>query len=163
LAGQFPPRHPAGQGAAARAPSASGLASHERARATRARSLWEARTTRAGRRTCRRPTCSALRNHALAKSISAAGWAAFLSIRTDKAACAGRSVVAAPPAFTSQRCSGCGALVQKGLSVRWHSCPEGGASLPRDHNAARYRERLGQSLRGGAGVPASENRASMRL
>lgn len=31
---------------------------------------------------------------------------------------------------------------------RWHSCPDCGTSLHRDHNAAKNIERLGQSLRG---------------
>ena len=44
-----------------------------------------------------------VRNHHLAKSISDAGWAAFLSILSFKAACAGRSVAAVPPAYTSSR------------------------------------------------------------
>ena len=77
-----------------------------------------------------------LRNHHLAKSISDAGWAAFLSILAYKAACAGRRVVAVNPAFTSQTCFGCGVVVKKGLSIRWHTCPECGTSLHRDHNAA---------------------------
>jgi putative transposase len=100
-----------------------------------------------------------IQNHHLAKSIQDAGWVAFLSILSFKAACAGRSVVAVNPAFTSQRCSGpgCGAIVQKGLSVRWHACPECGTSLHRDHNAARNIERLGQSLQGGVALAASEN------
>ena len=89
-----------------------------------------------------------VRNHHLAKSISDAGWSAFLGILSFKAACAGRSVIAVNPAFTSQMCSGCGVVVAKGLSVRWHSCPECGTSLHRDHNAAKNIERLGQSLRG---------------
>jgi putative transposase len=62
-------------------------------------------------------TANMVRNHHLAKSIQDAGWAAFLNILTYKAACAGRLVVAVPPAFTSQMCSGCGVLVSKGLSV----------------------------------------------
>jgi putative transposase len=81
-------------------------------------------------------TANMVQNHHLAKSIADAGWSAFLSILSFKAACAGRSVVAVPAAFTSQACSGCGVLVQKGLSVRWHSCPDCGTSLHRDHNAA---------------------------
>ncbi|HEY7021779.1 MAG TPA: transposase [Ktedonobacterales bacterium] len=93
-------------------------------------------------------TANMVRNHHLAKSISDAGWAAFLSILSFKAACAGRRVIAVNPAYTSQTCSGCGGLVSKGLSVRWHSCPDCGASLHRDHNAAKNIERLGQSLRG---------------
>ncbi len=54
-----------------------------------------------------------VKNHHLAKSISDAGWAAFLSILAFKAACAGKRVQAVHPAFTSQRCSGCGVLVQR--------------------------------------------------
>jgi putative transposase len=93
-------------------------------------------------------TANMVKNHHLAKSIQDAGWSAFLSILAFKAAYAGKQVVAVPPAYTSQMCSGCGALVQKGLSVRWHTCPDCGTSLHRDHNAARNRERLGQSRRG---------------
>ena len=104
-----------------------------------------------------------LKNHHLAKSIADAGWSAFLSILNHKAACAGRSVVAVNPAYTSQTCSGCGAVVKKGLSVRWHACPDCGTSLHRDHNAAKNIERLGQSLRGGVALAASENRASIGL
>jgi putative transposase len=98
-----------------------------------------------------------VRNHHLAKSISDAGWSAFLSILAYKAACAGRRVVAVPPAYTSQRCSGCGVMVLKGLSVRWHSCPDCGTSLHRDHNAARNIERAGQVRQGGVALAASEN------
>ena len=108
-------------------------------------------------------TANMVKNHHLAKSISDAGWGQFLSILSFKAACAGRSVVAVPPAYTSQTCSGCGVLISKGLSVRWHACPDCGTNLHRDHNAAKNIERLGQSRRGGAGVLASENRASVGL
>ena len=93
-------------------------------------------------------TANLLKNHHLAKSIQDAGWSGFLSILAFKAVCAGKQVVAVPPAYTSQTCSGCGGVVKKGLSVRWHSCPDCGASLHRDHNAARNIERLGQSLQG---------------
>ena len=98
-----------------------------------------------------------VRNHHLAKSITDAGWGAFLTILTHKAACAGRRVIGVNPAYTSQWCSGCGELVYKGLSVRWHSCPACGTSLLRDHNAAKNIERLGQSLQGGVALAASEN------
>jgi putative transposase len=93
-------------------------------------------------------TANLLKNHHLAKSISDAGWSIFLTILNAKAAWAGRRVVAVPPAYTSQACSGCGVMVAKGLSVRWHSCPDCGTSLHRDHNAAKNIERLGQRLRG---------------
>jgi putative transposase len=93
-------------------------------------------------------TANMVKNHHLAKSISDASWSQFLSILAAKAAYAGRRVVAVPPAYTSQTCSGCGVIVSKGLSVRWHTCPDCGTSLHRDHNAAKNIERLGQSLRG---------------
>jgi putative transposase len=99
-----------------------------------------------------------VKNHHLAKSISDAGWAQFLAIMSFKAACAGRSVVAVNPAYTSQACSGCGIMVTKGLSVRWHECPECGTSLHRDQNAARNIQWRGQRLRGLAGGPAGTNR-----
>jgi putative transposase len=105
-------------------------------------------------------TANVVRNHHLAKSIHAVGWSQFLIILAFKAAYAGKRAEAVPPAYTSQTCSGCGLVVQKGLSVRWHVCPGCGTSLHRDHNAARKRERAGQALRGGAAVAASENRAS---
>lgn len=89
-----------------------------------------------------------VKNHHLAKSIADAGWGMFLTILAFKAVCAGKRVVAVPPAYTSQTCSGCGVIVAKGLSVRWHSCPDCGASLHRDHNAAKNIERAGQALRG---------------
>jgi putative transposase len=98
-----------------------------------------------------------VKNRHLAKSISDAGWGAFLIILTHKAAYAGRRVIGVNPAYTSQACSGCGVIVSKGLSVRWHSCPKCGTSLHRDHNAAKNIERLGQSLQGGVAVVASEN------
>jgi putative transposase len=75
-------------------------------------------------------------------------WYTFLTILSSKATCAGREVIVVDPAFTSQHCSGCGVLVSTGVSVRWHRRPECGTSLHRDHNAAKKRERFGQSRRG---------------
>jgi len=91
-----------------------------------------------------------VRNHRLAKSISDASWAQFRAILEAKAVYAGRRVVAVPPAYTSQDCSGCGERVRKSLSVRTHICPnpECGLVLDRDENAARNIERAGQALRG---------------
>jgi putative transposase len=97
-----------------------------------------------------------LKNHHLAKAIADVGWSNFLSILTFKAAEAGKQVVAVNPAFTSQTCSGCRALVMKGLSVRWHACPDCGTSLHRDHNAALNILKRGQELRAaGQAVQAS--------
>ena len=81
-------------------------------------------------------TANLVKNHHLAQSIADAGWRACLTIRSFKAGYAGKIVVAVPPAYTSQACSGGGILVRKGLSVRWHLCPECGTPLHRDHNAA---------------------------
>jgi putative transposase len=108
-------------------------------------------------------TANMVQNHHLAKSITDAGWSAFLAILSNKAACASRSVVPVPPAYTSQACSGCGVLVAKGLSVRWHECPECGTSLHRDHNAAKNIQWLGQSLRGLAAAAAGTNREPAAL
>jgi putative transposase len=94
-----------------------------------------------------------VKNHHLAKSIADAGWSAFLSILSCKAAEAGKTVVAVPPAYTSQACSGCGGLVHKGLSVRWHECPGCGTSLHRDHNAALNILRLGRQRSGAGQAP----------
>ena len=47
------------------------------------------------------------------------------------------------PRGTSQRCSGCGSVVQKELSVRVQDCPASGLVLERDLNAARNIEALG--------------------
>ncbi|HEV2457164.1 MAG TPA: transposase [Ktedonobacterales bacterium] len=93
-------------------------------------------------------TANLLKNHHLATSIADAGWSAFLSILAFKAVCTGKRAVAVPPASTSQTCSGCGVLVHKGLSVRWHLCLECGTSLHRDHNAAKNIAWAGQALRG---------------
>ena len=62
-----------------------------------------------------------VRNRHLAKSIADAGWAQFRAILEAKAACAGRRVVAVPPAYTRQDCSGCGTRVPKSLE-RAHPC-----------------------------------------
>ena len=89
-----------------------------------------------------------VQNPYLAKSISDAGWATFRSILEGKAAYAGRRVIAVPPAYTSQECSGCGERVEKSLSIRTHVCTSCGLILDRDENAARNIQRLGQSLQG---------------
>jgi putative transposase len=103
------------------------------------------------------------RNHHLAKSISDASWGQFRTILTFKAACAGKWVIAVPPAFTSQDCSGCGERVPKSLSVRTHVCPSCGLVMDRDENAALNILRAGQALRGLAGIPAGMNREAPSL
>ena len=103
------------------------------------------------------------RNYHLAKSISDASWGQFRTILTFKAACAGKWVIAVPPAFTSQDCSGCGERVPKSLSVRTHVCPSCGLVMDRDENAARNIQWAGQALWGLAGIPAGMNREAPSL
>lgn len=79
----------------------------------------------------------------LAKSILDAGWSAFLTILTDKAESAGGQVIRINPRFTTQKCSNCGELVPKSLSIRTHICPACGCVADRDHNAARNILRAG--------------------
>ena len=69
-------------------------------------------------------------------SILDAGWGQFQQYCVAKAASAGRCVLFVNPRYTSQRCSGCGVIVEKALDERWHSCACG-TELDRDHNAAR--------------------------
>ncbi|HEX7736863.1 MAG TPA: transposase [Ktedonobacteraceae bacterium] len=71
----------------------------------------------------------------LNKSIADAGWDQFVRLCTYKAVWAGRTLVQVDPKYTSQICSGCGAVTKKGLSERWHSCACG-CELDRDTNAA---------------------------
>jgi len=82
----------------------------------------------------------------LNKSILDAGWGQFQQICKNKAECAGSRVLFVSPKYTSQMCSGCGAIVQKELEERWHQC-SCGYSLDRDHNAAINILRLGLQAR----------------
>lgn len=77
-----------------------------------------------------------LQNHYLAKSISDAAWNQLVQYITYKAAEAGREVVLVDPRNTSKKCSRCGVLVEKSLSVRVHKCPVCGLEIDRDENAA---------------------------
>jgi putative transposase len=78
----------------------------------------------------------------LNKSILDAGWGTFTEMVSVKAAWAGRTVIFVNPFMTSQLCSGCGAVVKKDLSERWHSC-ECGTELDRDTNSAKLILQLG--------------------
>ena len=72
----------------------------------------------------------------LARSIHDAAWGVFIHALTCKAEEAGKWVVPVDPRGTSQRCSACGTVVPKDLSVRVHDCPACGLRLGRDLNAA---------------------------
>jgi putative transposase len=72
----------------------------------------------------------------MAKSNHDAGWGTFLQILSIKAERAGLMTVAVNPNGTTQDCSNCGIKVPKTIRDRWHSCPDCGLELDRDHNAA---------------------------
>jgi putative transposase len=82
-------------------------------------------------------------NHHLAKSIQDAAWNQLILYTTYKAENAGRVVISVEPRKTSQRCSGCGEMVEKSLAVRVHECPVCGLVMDRDQNAAINILRLG--------------------
>lgn len=82
----------------------------------------------------------------LAKQVNDAAWGNFFQKLKYKAGNAGKSVIEVNPSFTSQDCSTCGERVKKGLSERWHRCPNCGLKIHRDENAALNILRLGQSL-----------------
>ena len=83
----------------------------------------------------------------LAKSIMDAAWGLLIWCVSYKVEGAGRYAVAVNPRGTTQKCSGCGAVVRKKLSERVHSCPCG-LTIGRDHNAGINIKRLGVSLVG---------------
>ena len=89
----------------------------------------------------------------LQKSIHDAGWGGFIWMLVYKAAEAGTQMVKVNPRGTSQRCSGCGTMVEKELSCREHRCGCG-LVLDRDHNAARNILSLGRSVFGKQAQPA---------
>jgi putative transposase len=76
-------------------------------------------------------------NRHLALSSHDAGLGMFTQMLAYKVEETGCLLLTVDPAYTSQRCSACGALVKKGLSVRVHHCSACGLDLHRDVNAAR--------------------------
>ena len=76
-----------------------------------------------------------VKNHCLAKSISDASWYQFRVFLEYFGKVFGRITIAVNPAYTSQECSSCGAIVKKSLSTRSHIC-QCGCEMDRDQNAA---------------------------
>ena len=109
-------------------------------------------------------TANMVKNHHLAKVISDAGWGAFLTILTLQGSMRRSQSSRRQSCVHQQTCSW---LWRAGLRRAYPSagtaCPDCGTSLHRDHNAAKNIERLGQSLRGGVALAASENRESVGL
>ena len=77
-----------------------------------------------------------VRNHALAKSITDAGWGQLRSFSEYKAARSGELVVRVPPAYSTQECYFCGTLNQVPLSVRVFDRQGCNRTLDRDFNVA---------------------------
>ncbi|HEY9797841.1 MAG TPA: transposase [Leptolyngbyaceae cyanobacterium] len=76
-----------------------------------------------------------VKNHCLAKSINDAGWYQFRKWLEYFGVKLGKVTIAVNPAYTSQKCSSCGSVVKKSLSMRTHAC-QCGFVLDRDWNAA---------------------------
>lgn len=70
-----------------------------------------------------------------AKSINDVGWSQFKHILKFKCEQLGRMFIEVDPKLTSQKCSNCGEIVKKDLSVRTHKCACG-LVMDRDENAA---------------------------
>jgi len=84
-----------------------------------------------------------IRNRYLALSISDASWATFLSMLEYKLQILSRTLIKVNPAWTSQICSQCGAIVKKSLSQRTHYCPECLYVDDRDVNASKVILKMG--------------------
>ncbi len=89
-----------------------------------------------------------IKNHCLAKSIADAAWNQLATYTQYKAEDAGAAYIEIDPRGTSQRCSRCGAVVMKSLSIRVHQCPHCGLEIDRDLNAAYNILRLGLQSQG---------------
>lgn len=76
------------------------------------------------------------RNGSLSLSAHDAALGAFRQLLSYKVENTGSLLLAVPAHNTSRACSGCGAIVEKSLSVRVHHCPDCGLVLDRDVNAA---------------------------
>lgn len=72
----------------------------------------------------------------LNRGIADAAWSQLAQFTAYKAEDAGRLFLQVDPRNTSKKCSRCGLLVDKDLSVRVHDCPHCGLVIDRDQNAA---------------------------
>ena len=76
-------------------------------------------------------------NNGMHRSIHDASWSKFIFMLSYKAQSAGRKLIKVDPRNTTQRCSACGSIVKKDLSVRVHECHHCEFSCDRDYNASR--------------------------
>ena len=77
-----------------------------------------------------------VKNHHLARSIHDVSWSMLINFTTYKAEEAGGAVELVDPKNTSKQCSVCGGIQSMPLSQRTYRCPDCGAVMGRDHNAA---------------------------
>ena len=77
-----------------------------------------------------------VKNHHLARSIHDASWGMLISLTTYKAEEAGGVIELVNPRNTSKQCSVCGCIQSMPPSQRTYRCPDCGAVMGRDHNAA---------------------------
>lgn len=82
-------------------------------------------------------------NCGMRRGIMDSAWRMFFDALAAKAEEAGQPFVRVNPKGTTQRCSGCGSVVRKGLRDRVHDCGACGLVLDRDENAARNIHDLG--------------------
>jgi putative transposase len=84
-----------------------------------------------------------VKNHSLASAIMDATWSKLRQMIAYKAERRGGQIILINPSSTSQKCSRCGRVVEKDLSVRIHQCPSCNLVMDRDHNAALNILKLG--------------------
>lgn len=105
-----------------------------------------------------------VRNHALAKAMSDAGWGELVRQLEYKAAWYGRTLVKIDRWYpSSKRCSGCGHCVDSlPLDVRRWTCPACHVSHDRDVNAAKNIVAVGHTVRA-SGESVRPRTASARV
>jgi putative transposase len=84
-----------------------------------------------------------VKNHSLASAIMDATWGKLRQLTAYKVERRGGQVILVNPSGTSQKCSRCGCVVEKDLSIRTHECPSCGLVIDRDQNAALNILKLG--------------------
>jgi len=84
-----------------------------------------------------------VKNHNLAAAIMDATWGKLRLYTAYKVERRGGRIIVVNPNGTSQKCSSCGNVVKKDLSVRVHRCSRCGLVIDRDHNAALNILKLG--------------------
>jgi putative transposase len=105
-----------------------------------------------------------VKNHSLAKAISAVGWSEFVSFLSYKAEWYGRNLVKIERWYpSSKRCFDCGHILDSlDLDVRVWTCPECGVVHDRDLNAAKNIRSVGLTVLNACGEAVRPGRALSR-